>query len=228
MEQAMGEAMERWRSAAGLEVTPRRAEMRRVADRMRQVIERLVATSAPLEALTAAADGLEAVVAALEGYPQGHVFEGFAETANAGDPYAFFDYSPIIGLANPIAPPLVTSIEAGTVVGRGTFGSAYEGPPGSVHGGHVAAAFDEVLGMTQSLAGTPGMTGTLTIRYRRPTPLHKELRFVGRLDRVDGRKIYTLGECYDGDTLTAEAEGIFISVDWTMFRELIAKRDPPG
>ena len=31
------------------------------------------------------------------------------------------------------------------------FGAAYEGPPGSVHGGIIAAAFDEVLGMTQSL-----------------------------------------------------------------------------
>ena len=57
------------------------------------------------------------------------------------------------------------------------FGSAYEGPPGHVHGGFVAAAFDEVLGYVQSLGGRPGMTGTLTVRYRSPTPLYTELRF---------------------------------------------------
>ena len=68
-----------------------------------------------------------------------------------------------------------------------------------MHGGVVAAMFDEVLGMTQSLSGQPGMTGTLRIRYRRPTPLHRELRFEGTLDRVDGRKIFTTARCLDGD-----------------------------
>ena len=43
-----------------------------------------------------------------------------------------------------------------------TFGSAYEGPPGCVHGGYVAAAFDEMLGFVQSLGGNPGMTARLT------------------------------------------------------------------
>ena len=45
----------------------------------------------------------------------------------------------------------------------------------------VAAAFDEVLGFVQSLSGRPGMTGTLTVRYRKPTPLHTELRFDAQL-----------------------------------------------
>ncbi len=79
------------------------------------------------------------------------------------------------------------------VEGRGTFGVAYEGPPGHVHGGFLAAAFDEVLGMAQSLTGNPGMTGTLTIRYRRPTPLLTELVFEAYVDRVEGRKIFTHG-----------------------------------
>ena len=42
------------------------------------------------------------------------------------------------------------------------------------HGGYVAAAFDEVLGLAQDLGGQSGMTGTLTIKYRRPTPLHAD------------------------------------------------------
>ena len=105
------------------------------------------------------------------------------------------------------------------------FGSAYEGPPGSVHGGVVAATFDEVLGMTQSLSGQPGMTGTLTVKYRRPTPLHRDLRFEGTLDRVDGRKIFTTGRCFDGDTLTAEAEGLFVRVDFEKIVAMMADRD---
>ena len=67
--------MEEMRNAG---VTPQRLEMRRLADAMRLVIERLVATRAPQEQLAEAATALEAIAAQLEGYPQGHTFEGFA------------------------------------------------------------------------------------------------------------------------------------------------------
>jgi acyl-coenzyme A thioesterase PaaI-like protein len=207
-------------------VTPQRLEMRRLADAMRLVIERLVATRAPQEDLAEAAAALEAIAATLEGYPQGHTFEGFAESANAGDPHAFFDHSPIIGRANPLAPPLDLAVVDDKVVGRAQFGSAYEGPPGAVHGGYVAAAFDELLGMAQSLGGKPGMTGTLTIRYRRPHPLHTEIHFEAELVRVEGRKIFTTGRSYADGELRAEAEGIFISVDFSKIAELMAKREP--
>ena len=219
---------ERMRTAMAIDVSPQRLEMRRLADAMRRVIERLVATKAPQEELARAVDALEAIAVSLEGYPKGRLFEGFAESANSGDPHAFFDHSPIIGKANPIAPPLELSVRDGMVHGTARFGSAYEGPPGCVHGGHIAAAFDEVLGMTQSLGGAPGMTGTLTVKYRRPTPLHTDLRFEGELERVDGRKKLTVGRLYAGDDLTAEAEGIFISVDFSKIAELYARRESAG
>lgn len=206
---------------------PRR-EMRRLAAAAREVIERLVATTAPEEPLRRAADRLEEASGELAGWPQGRIYEGFAESANAGDPHAFFDHSPLQGAANPLAPPLRLEVLDGEVHGEVHFGSAYEGPPSSVHGGYVAAAFDEVLGMAQSLGGSPGMTGTLTIRYRKPTPLHTDLRFVARLDRQEGRKIFCSGELYAGEALCAEAEGIFISVDIGRMAELMAKRDEAG
>ncbi|CAN5618160.1 PaaI family thioesterase [soil metagenome] len=210
-------------------VAPERREMRRLAAAARLVIDRLVATSAPVEVIARAADRLEEASEELAGYPQGRVYEGFAESANAGDPRAFFDHSPIIGASKPLAPPVrldVVDAEDGpTVVGHVRFGAAYEGPPGAVHGGYVAAAFDEVLGMAQSLGGSPGMTGTLTIRYRRPTPLHTELRFEGRLERQEGRKLFTQGRLLDGDALCAEAEGLFITVDFARIAEMTAKRN---
>lgn len=208
-------------------VTPQRVQMRRLAEATRLVIERLVATRAPEEDLARAADALEAIAAALEGHPRGHSFEGFAESANAGDPHAFFDHSPVIGRANPLAPPLdLAVVSERRVTGHARFGSAYEGPPGAVHGGYVAAAFDEVLGMAQSLGGKPGMTGTLTIRYRRPHPLHSRIDFEGELVRVEGRKIFTVGRSTSAGELLAEAEGIFISVDFAKIAELMARRQP--
>jgi hypothetical protein len=62
------------------------------------------------------------------------------------------------------------------------------------------------------VAGNPAMTGTLTVRYRKPTPLHTDLRIVARCTGRDGRKIYTWAGMYHGDVMTAEAEGIFIEV----------------
>jgi acyl-coenzyme A thioesterase PaaI-like protein len=211
------------------DVSPRRAEMHRLADAGRLVIERMATTDAPHAAIERAAELLEAAARELDGPGKRRSYEGFAESANAGGaPSTHFDHSPVIGMANPIAPP--TRVEAGgdrAVVMHVRFGSAYEGPPASVHGGVVASAFDEVLGMAQSLSDQPGMTGTLTVRYRRPTPLHRDLRFEGTLDRVDGRKIFTSGKCFDGDTLTAEAEGLFIRVDFDKITAMMTARDTP-
>jgi acyl-coenzyme A thioesterase PaaI-like protein len=113
---------------------------------------------------------------------------------------------------------------AAVVVGNVTFASAYEGPPGHVHGGYLAAAFDEVLGLAQGVSGAPGMTARLTVNYRKPTPWGMPLRFEGRIERREGRKVFTTGTCYAGDLLTAEAEALFISVDFTRLAELAADR----
>jgi acyl-coenzyme A thioesterase PaaI-like protein len=202
------------------------AQKRRLADAMRLVIERLVPSNAPVEELRGAAEGLERYAEALQAHPRLLRVHGHAESANAGDVGAFFDQSPLIGLANPLAPPLTIGRTGDkTAAASVTFGSAYEGPPGSVHGGFVAAAFDEVLGYVQSLSGAPGMTGTLTVKYLRPTPLHEELRFEAALTGVEGRKIFTEARVKAGDVVTAEAHGIFISVRPGQMQELMERRD---
>ena len=101
----------------------------------------------------------------------------------------------------------------------GTFGTPSEGPPGYVHGGWVALAFDEALGMANAAAGHSGMTARLTIRYRRPTPLHVPVRLDARTQRVEGRRIVTVGTLHAGDQLTAEAEGLFVSISEDRARE---------
>ena len=106
------------------------------------------------------------------------------------------------------------------------FGDAYEGPPGCVHGGFVAGAFDEVLGFTMSFSGLIGMTGRLLVHYRRPTPLHRSLRFEGRVDGVDGRKIHTSATLHVDGVLAAEAEGLFIALDPEDFERVLEVRGP--
>ena len=225
----------------GLQQTPRRRELRRLAAAGRSIIEHLVSTTASIDQLTETADALEHLDDLLAALPREKPYEGFSEAANAGesmkalhglsesgdvDPelWASFDHSPLIGLANPLSPPMVLSVEPHRVLATATFGSAYEGPPGCVHGGYIAAAFDELLGATQSLSGTQGMTARLTVNYRSPTPLHEELRFEGVVSRRDGRKIFCDGRLFVGDRLCAESEGLFISMDPTKFRAMLAER----
>jgi acyl-coenzyme A thioesterase PaaI-like protein len=219
----------RIRDLSQAEPSPRRVALFRVADAIRTVLHRMVQSSAPNEVIEAAAADLEAVAERFNRYTNKSMYEGFAESANAGEPFGFFDHSPMLGRANPLAPPIDLWLEGGDdgdrMVGTATFGAAYEGPPGCVHGGYVAAAFDEVLGSTQSLSGSPGMTGRLTVSYRSPTPLETELRFTGWLERVEGRKIFTRGELWAGDRLCAEAEGLFISIKAGQFADLKAERD---
>jgi len=219
-----------------LEVTPRRREGRRLATAMREVIDLLVSTTATEDELASAADELEGLATTLRGLPTGQTYLGFSEAANAGqevaglspgDPewYAFFDHSPFIGLANPLSPPMELEYSGDRVIGRVTFGSAYEGPPGCVHGGYVAAVFDELLGSTQSLSGTQGMTAHLGIDYRRPTPLHVPLVMEGWLDRREGRKIYANASIHADGVLTAEANGLFIAFDREKFAKLLETRN---
>ena len=142
----------------------------------------------------------------------------------------FIDRSPIIGQMNALAVPMTVAVVDGDgsgplVEGKVTFPAQYEGPPGCVHGGFIAAYFDEVLGVVQALSGQPGMTANLTVDYRSPTPILRELVFRGWCERVEGRKIFTRGTVHDGDTLCAESTGLFISMRPELFGRLLALRE---
>lgn len=142
----------------------------------------------------------------------------------------FSDRSPFYGAMNPLSMPMEMGRdesvgEFGAIIGNVLFTEPYEGPPGHCHGGFIAAAFDEVLGMAQSLTGRPGMTGKLSITYRSPMPLHTSIVFRGWVDRVDGRKIFTKGTAHNGDTLCAEAEVLFLSMPPEMMDLLRKGRD---
>jgi uncharacterized protein (TIGR00369 family) len=66
----------------------------------------------------------------------------------------------------------------------------YEGPPGAVHGGIVAAYLDEVLaGAAVHHTGRMYVTGELSVRYVKPTPIECPLLGRGRATRVTSRYI---------------------------------------
>jgi len=120
----------------------------------------------------------------------------------------------VIGIRNPLAAPLVLTRAADdSVSGDFHLGAAYEGPPGHVHGGVSAMILDHVLGEGVSVHGRPRLTGTITMRYRRLTPLG-QLHTEARIVRVEGAKTYATGHIADAEGITVEAEGVFITPKW--------------
>ena len=210
MSEAWTQMGARLREAAGDPADDRQEQTWRLAAEVRQLIATLVRKDASASAIADAAAHVEAARAALGGSTSGTPDRAARDHSFAD----FFDISPMVGRANPVAPPLRVLTRDRDVVGAVRFGAAYEGPPGHVHGGFIAATFDEVLGMAQSFSGTHGMTGTLTIRFRRPTPLDVDLVVEGRVERVEGRKIFTTAELLNDGEVTAEAEAVFIAVDF--------------
>jgi acyl-coenzyme A thioesterase PaaI-like protein len=122
--------------------------------------------------------------------------------------------NPVIGIRNPIAPPLIIERDpSGRVFTDFHLGAAYEGPPGHVHGGVAALVLDHILGEAASNAEDPHFTGTITLRYLRTTRLGR-LHAEARIDRAEGAKTFAVGHLADEKGVTVEAEGMFIKPRW--------------
>ena len=124
------------------------------------------------------------------------------------------EFGPLRGAANVVAPPLTfgDTIERDgktIVVARVRCGILHEGPPRIVHGGVVAACFDEVLAVAQRDT-VNGFTTELTVRYPRPVPTETDLEFTGWIESDDGRRAVGRGECHAGGELRASAEARFV------------------
>lgn len=196
----------------------------RLADAIRELVELVAVETAPDEALIEAAAAVRAATSRLRaaGGPRVLSF-GF----DAGAP-ASADYrrvNPVSGALNALAPPLCYDrVDHEAVEATATFGAAYQGPPGYVHGGFIAGAFDDVLGLANLASGNPGMTVRLEVRYRRPTPLQAPLRIVARHTGREGRRIFATSTMLAGDEVTAEAQGVFAEITAERAEALFARR----
>ena len=96
------------------------------------------------------------------------------------------------------------------LLASGRFTNGHTGPPGTVHGGWVAFAFDEVLGWANVRAGHPSMTGKLTIRYRKPTPIGVPVEIRVPWPTVAGKVVHVRATLSAAGVVTAEADGLFV------------------
>jgi len=110
-----------------------------------------------------------------------------------------------------VAHPFMTGEQDGDRrFGRVRFDLIHEGPPGWAHGGHVAWFFDQALGQHVVASDVGGPTHRLEVTYRRGTPLHKELDYEIKTERVEGRKMFADAWLRDGEVVVAEAKALFV------------------
>lgn len=186
-------------------------ERRRAAAAVRD-LTRLLVTSTP------SADELATIADALSGFIDGlsrSVVVSRYDLPLASDADASTSYRethPLLGPANPIAPPLLELSDRLAAI-SGSFDARFEGPPGLVHGGFVDFGFQFVLGKAAASAGPPAFSVRTTLQYRKPLRVGTAVLFDGSVDRVEGRKVFTRGTLTAGDEVLAEAEGLHIQVD---------------
>lgn len=82
-----------------------------------------------------------------------------------------------------------------------------------MHGGAIPLLFDEVLGrLASSEDRTPARTAYLHTDFRSITPVGEELVVRAWFVSEQGRKRILRAELMHGETLCAEAEGLFIEL----------------
>jgi acyl-coenzyme A thioesterase PaaI-like protein len=174
---------------------------------VRRLIDATIRTEVDAETITAAKDDIDSATAQLSDA----LMPGSFGVQSTPDGRSIALGNVVIGVRNPVAPPLVIHDDADGVVHTDfLLGAAYEGPPGMVHGGVCALILDHVLGATAHLPGKPAYTGTLTLRYVRGTPLGRPLHARAHVERIDGTKTFAVGHIADADGVTVQAEGVFI------------------
>jgi hypothetical protein len=203
------DAHDNWDLANPPEEGTRAAKHRLVAE-----TKRLVDTVALLDTGGASAEDLDAITATVAraaddvvGHPDLRA-TGLAQ-APGGD-HALAERSPFSGRANPLAAPMTITVDGAITRGAAYYTAAYEGPPNTLHGGFVAAAFDDLLGVAQMASGDAGFTGTLTVKMLLPTPLFTPIQYEAGVTTKTGRKITCWGRSTANGQLVAEAECLFI------------------
>ena len=118
------------------------------------------------------------------------------------------------GRAQTMTPQLfVDASDDVSASGHVTFGRYYLGGNGAAHGGALPLLFDEMMGRLANAGDRlPARTAFLHVDYRSITPIGKRLSVRAWFESEEGRKRMLRAELHDGDTLCAEAHGLFVEL----------------
>ena len=190
----------------------------RLASATRALNEKLVSTDIDPELAAALTEKIEDLTEELS---QAQQVSGLVDMARRGQRGTIDDVMgelvSVGGRSHPCSPELRWQEAPNQIMGTVRFSQAFEGPPGHVHGGWVAGVLDHLMGMTHVRTGYPGMTGGLSVRYLKPTPLNQAIEVSAQATELDDKRTEVKAEMRFGETTTATAEAIFVRVDREKF-----------
>ncbi len=201
-----------------------------LADELREITRALVDQALPRDQVERVLKAVRATYADRDGPRRPRWYEEDSPNSfGSDDGGAFGALSPVRGQLNPVAPPL--RLERGErddgtpcIIGHANMSAVYEGPPRGVHGGLVAALFDEILGAAMVFAPPPGVTARLEVDYHHLTPIGEDLHLEARIVESRGRRVRAEATCHAGTTLTARAKALFIRVDFDAVEDRMRSR----
>ena len=193
------------------ELSERRAAVAELGEALRELTSIAIGSEVGIDVMRQAAEDVQAIAITL------------AERQRRLDEPSSIDdlhrgqrpYNPVVGLGNPVAPPMRVEIVDGTAIGWCTLDRRYEGPITYAHGGISALLLDQLMGYAAAAAGHPGVTGRLEVRYRATIPLGQPLRLQAKLIDVLGVRAAVRGSislATAPDDALAEAEGRFLAL----------------
>jgi molybdopterin converting factor small subunit/acyl-coenzyme A thioesterase PaaI-like protein len=119
----------------------------------------------------------------------------------------------VAGPANATSVDFEARREGDVVVADACFGAAFEGAPGRVHGGMVAAVFDDLVGFILGMVGQPGFTGRITVVYKAPVPTERPVEFRAWMRERFERTLVVDADVRLGEKILATCEATMVLVD---------------
>jgi hypothetical protein len=208
---------ERW--SFGVEPLPASREL---ASLLREVAGLVLSLEAPHPALERLAAALRSAADELRPLAPADPWPRVGPKADS-DGRAYVDHSRDIGAWNPCFPTYEMQVDGNRASGTVSFPVVYEGPPGLVHGGFLALFFDSVVQQHNCDLGQAGKTTSLSLTYRRPTPLLAALRF--EVERaVEERRIVSSARIVADGVVLCEAEVRALAGDRAQLPAVSARR----
>ncbi|APC34684.1 thioesterase [Nocardiopsis dassonvillei] len=187
------------------------AELRSLVARVHDLVDAVANTEADTDTLAEAAATVEGVTGRLN-VARRQIGTMVQRDLQSGDVEYGTITNIVSGDTNPAAPPLLLERTPEGLRGEVTLNTVYQGPPGLVHGGWIAALLDQAVGSVSAVETTPGLTAKLEVNYRQPTPLFTPLEVTAEVDRVEGRKVFVSGRIRAHGEVTAEATALMVQV----------------
>ena len=185
----------------------RRAAMATLAACGRRLTDAMVQTDLPAAQLDAIAAELDRVTQHLLSRQHDGPYSGLLpKERDYRRPGHAMPLSPIVGDCSPIRPDVELRIEGERVVGSARLGKKFVGPAHCAHGGVTAMICDQIVAHAARAAGFRALTAELSVRYRRPTPLYREIELRGHCEPRSERRAAAFAELRVDGEVVVEAE----------------------